>query len=91
PLTGALVDVLGRRLRMLTSRCLFALGSAPCGAARNMDMLVAGPVQGMGAAGIGSLSDIIVADLVPLKDRGTNMRILSAIWAVASAIGPSIG
>jgi MFS family permease len=48
-------------------------------------------VQGIGAAGIGSLTDIIVADLVPLKDRGTFMGILSAIWAVASAIGPSIG
>ncbi|KAF8591534.1 hypothetical protein K439DRAFT_1249782, partial [Ramaria rubella] len=85
PLTGTLVDVLGGRLRMLTSLCLFALGSAPCGAAQNMEMLMAA-VQGMGAAGIGTLSDIIVADLVPLKDRGMNMRILSAIWAVASAI-----
>ncbi|KAF8576155.1 MFS general substrate transporter [Ramaria rubella] len=92
PLTGALADVLGRRPCMLASLCLFALGSALCGAAQNMDMLIAGrTVQGMGAAGIGSLSDIIVADLVPLKDRGTYMGILSAIWAVASAIGPSIG
>ena len=45
----------------------------------------------MGAAGIGSLTDIIVADLVPLKDRGNFMGYLSAIWAVAAAIGPSIG
>lgn len=48
-------------------------------------------VQGMGAAGIGSLSDIIVADLVPLKDRGNFMGILAAVWAIAAAIGPSIG
>jgi MFS family permease len=48
-------------------------------------------VQGVGAAGIGSLTDIIVADLVPLKDRGTFMGILAAVWAVASAIGPTIG
>lgn len=45
----------------------------------------------MGAAGIGSLTDIIVADLVPLKDRGNFMGILAAVWAVAAAIGPSVG
>ncbi|KAF8583997.1 hypothetical protein K439DRAFT_1187593 [Ramaria rubella] len=38
PLTGALADVLGRRPRMLASLFLFALGSALCGAAQNMDM-----------------------------------------------------
>ncbi|KAF8523951.1 iron permease [Hysterangium stoloniferum] len=92
PLCGAFADIFGRRPCMIASLCLFAIGSAICGAAQTMDMLIAGrTLQGVGAAGIGSLSDIIVADLVPLKDRGTYMGILSAIWAVASAIGPSIG
>jgi len=92
PLSGAFADIFGRRPCMIGSLCLFAAGSAVCGAAQNMDMLIAGrTLQGIGAAGIGSLTDIIVADLVPLRDRGTYMGILSAIWAVASAIGPSIG
>ncbi|KAF8468646.1 major facilitator superfamily domain-containing protein [Gautieria morchelliformis] len=92
PLCGALADIFGRRPCMLGSLTMFALGSAVCGAAKDMPMLIAGrTVQGVGAAGIGSLTDIIVADLVPLKDRGTFMGILAAIWAVASAIGPSIG
>ncbi|KAF8574340.1 MFS general substrate transporter, partial [Ramaria rubella] len=42
PLTGALADIFGRRPCMLVLLCLFALGSALCGAAQNMDMLIAG-------------------------------------------------
>ncbi|KAF8581429.1 MFS general substrate transporter, partial [Ramaria rubella] len=42
PLTGALTDIFSRRPCMLALLCLFALGSALCGAAQKMDMLIAG-------------------------------------------------
>lgn len=42
PLSGALADVFGRRPCMLWSLCLFALGSAVCGAAKDISMLIAG-------------------------------------------------
>ncbi|KAF8587647.1 MFS general substrate transporter, partial [Ramaria rubella] len=42
PLTGALADVLSHCPCVLASLCLIALGSALCGAAQNMDMLIAG-------------------------------------------------
>ncbi|KAF8574860.1 MFS general substrate transporter, partial [Ramaria rubella] len=42
PLTGALADIFSRCPCVLALLCLFALGSALCGAAQNMDMLIAG-------------------------------------------------
>ena len=33
----------------------------------------------------------MVADLVPLSERGTYLGIISAVWAVAAAIGPIVG
>lgn len=34
---------------------------------------------------------IIIADLVPLRERGTYTAVLAAVIAFASAIGPPIG
>jgi MFS family permease len=77
---------------MLTSLVIFAIGSAICGAAPNMSALIAGrAIQGIGGGGILTLTDIIVADLVPLADRGPYLGIVGAVWAVASAIGPPVG
>ncbi|KAF8583642.1 MFS general substrate transporter, partial [Ramaria rubella] len=42
PLTGALADIFGCHPCVLVLLCLFVLGSALCGAAQNMDMLIAG-------------------------------------------------
>lgn len=42
PLSGALADIFGRRPCMLGALTLFALGSALCGAAKDMPMLIAG-------------------------------------------------
>ncbi|QRW02287.1 major facilitator superfamily transporter [Ceratobasidium sp. AG-Ba] len=45
----------------------------------------------IGGGGILTLTDIIVADLVPLAERGPFLGIVGAVWAIASAIGPPIG
>ncbi|KAJ6470866.1 iron permease [Mycena sanguinolenta] len=72
PLAGGLAEIFGRRLVLLSSLALFATGSALCGAAQSMNMLVAGRIlQGLGAGGIISLTQIIVADLVSLRERGS--------------------
>lgn len=48
-------------------------------------------IQGIGDGGIISLSEILIADLVPLAERGTWEGLLGAVWAIASALGPPIG
>ncbi|KAJ6482759.1 iron permease [Mycena sanguinolenta] len=71
PFTGNLANIFGRRPIILGSIVLFALGSALSGGAQSMEwLIVARVVQGMGGGGMTGLSSIIVADLVPLAERG---------------------
>ncbi|KAF8685508.1 Iron permease [Rhizoctonia solani] len=92
PMSGGLADIFGRRPVMLASLVIFAIGSAICGAAPNMSALIAGrTIQGIGGGGIITLTDIIVADLVSLAERGPYLGIVGAVWAIASAIGPPVG
>lgn len=92
PMTGGMADVFGRRNSMLLVLALFALGSALCGAAQNMNWLIAArTIQGAGGGGIQSVTSIIMADLVPLNERAIFLAILGLTWAIACAIGPSVG
>ncbi|KAG8906510.1 hypothetical protein FRB99_006730 [Tulasnella sp. 403] len=92
PLSGGLAQIFGRRPIILGSLTLFLFGSGISGGAKDMNMLIAGrTVQGVGSGGIMSLTEIIIADLVPLRQRGTYVGLTGAVWAIASAIGPPIG
>ena len=71
PMTGGLAQVFGRRPSFLGSIACFTAGSAICGAAKNMGMLIAGrTVQGLGGGGILSLTTIVISDMVSLEERG---------------------
>jgi MFS family permease len=71
PMTGGLAQIFGRRSSVIGSILLFAIGSAICGAAQNMGMLIAGrTVQGLGGGGIMSLTTIVISDIVSLEERG---------------------
>lgn len=78
PLSGGLAQIFGRRAAMMTCLFLFLLGSAICGAAQNMPMMIAGrTIQGAGGGGLQSGSSIILADLVPLEERGVYVSVFS--------------
>ncbi|KAJ7066027.1 iron permease [Mycena amicta] len=92
PLSGNLADAFGRRIVLLFSILFFAIGSALSGAAHNMNMLIAArTVQGVGGGGILALSEILVADLVPLAERGIYQGFLALVWSLAASVGPPIG
>ncbi|EKM52846.1 uncharacterized protein PHACADRAFT_149773 [Phanerochaete carnosa HHB-10118-sp] len=92
PMSGGLAQIFGRRITMLLSIALFALGSAMCGAAQNMNWLIAArSVQGAGGGGLLSLSSIIISDLVPLKERAIYNALIGVTWAFAAALGPLVG
>lgn len=77
---------------MLVSVVIFAVGSALCGSAHSMTQMIIGrTIQGVGGGGILAMSEIVVADLVPLSERGVFMGILGTVWALASAVGPISG
>lgn len=92
PLYGQTANIFGRRWLMIVSILLFALGSGLCGGASGTGMLIAARVvQGMGGGGINVMTEIIVADLVPLRERQQIMGIVFTAFAVGTFIGPIVG
>ncbi|KAN0107400.1 MFS general substrate transporter [Russula decolorans] len=92
PLCGGLAQIFGRRPIMLSAIILFAFGSAICGAASSMNMLIAGRgVQGLGAGAITSSVQIMLSDLVTLRERGTFSGLMALSWAIGGGVGPVIG
>ncbi|MEK7292976.1 MAG: MFS transporter, partial [Actinomycetota bacterium] len=71
PLLGKLSDIFGRRRLYLLSINVFLIGSLLCGAAQNIDQLIAfRALQGIGGGGIGTITFAIIAELVTPRERG---------------------
>ncbi|KIP04457.1 hypothetical protein PHLGIDRAFT_129482 [Phlebiopsis gigantea 11061_1 CR5-6] len=91
PATGGLAQIFGRRPTMLLSQALFALGSALCGSAKNMNWLIAArTIQGAGGGGLQAITQIVVSDLVPLRERPLFNALIGVTWGIAAAIGPIV-
>ncbi|KAI1133308.1 putative transporter [Nemania abortiva] len=92
PLYGQLSNIFGRRNPMLVSLVLFSLGSGIAGGANGVAMLIAGrTVQGLGSAGLFVLADLIVCDLVPLRERAKYTGIVISTGSIGTTLGPIIG
>lgn len=89
---GQLANIFGRRYVTMGIVALFTLGSGIAGGASSGAMLIAGrAIQGMGSGGINMIVDIIVSDLVPLRERGNYMALVLLVYFVGTALGPYIG
>ncbi|WP_447755507.1 MDR family MFS transporter [Pseudomonas nicosulfuronedens] len=92
PIYGKLGDLYGRRVLMLFAIGLFTVASLLCGAAQSMEQLVLARVlQGIGAGGMMSVSQAIIGDIVPPRERGRYQGYFSSMYAVASIAGPVLG
>lgn len=70
----------------------FLVGAVVAGVAQNFTaMLVGRTIQGIGGGGILALTEIIVTDIIPLRQRGKYFGIISAMWSVGSVVGPILG
>lgn len=55
-------------------------------------MLIIGrAVQGIGSGGINMILDVIVSDLVPLRERGNFIAIVLTVYSIGSSMGPFVG
>lgn len=92
PLYGKFGDLWGRRWPFLVAIGLFTIASAGAGFAQSFPELVAWRgVQGLGGGGLMILSQAIIADIVPAKDRGKYMGPMGALFGIAAVIGPLLG
>lgn len=92
PFYGKFADLLGVRRCMLVAVSLFLLGSALCGMARNMPLLIAArALQGLGASGLMGLTMIAFGVLFPPEQRGARQSMVSVVWGVSSLVGPLLG
>jgi len=88
PLTGYFTDRFGQKKYLLLSIAGFVLASALCGAAENLGQLVVSRLfQGVFGAALVPLSQSIIVNIFPDKDRGSAM----AVWGMGVMIGPILG
>src|SRR5690554_4582179 len=102
PVYGKLADMYSRKAIALTAVGVFLTGSFLCGLAGEFgtlpvlgdgmnQLIVFRAVQGIGAAGLFSMAFIIIADLFPPAERGKFQGIVSAVFGIASVLGPLLG
>lgn len=91
-LSGSLGDRLGRRRTFVAGVIWFALASAVCAIAPNLEVMIAGRVlQGIGGALLTPGSLAILQTSFRHSDRGKAVGAWSGLTSVAAAIGPFVG
>jgi EmrB/QacA subfamily drug resistance transporter len=89
---GSLGDLFGRRRIFVAGVAIFAVASAVCGAASNIQQLIiARSIQGVGAALLVPGSLAIISTAFDEKSRGHAIGTWSGFTAITTAIGPVLG
>jgi EmrB/QacA subfamily drug resistance transporter len=89
---GRLADLLGRKTLYAAGFVVFIVGSALCGLAPNLGVLIAcRVVQAVGAAMLQANSVAIIAAAAPPNSLGRAIGVQGAAQAVGLAVGPSVG
>jgi EmrB/QacA subfamily drug resistance transporter len=92
PIYGKLSDLYGRRALLLPAIVWFMAASVLCGAAQSLPQLVAfRALQGLGGAGLLSMAQAAIADVIAPRERGKYQAYFSGVWATASIAGPVLG
>jgi len=92
PVYGRLGDSYGRRRMILTALSIFIIGSLLCALAPNIEILTATRVlQGFGGGGLMTLSQALVGETVPPRERGRYQGFLAGVSVASSTFGPVAG
>ena len=92
PATGWLAGALGRKRFFLISTVVFTLASVLCGLAPNITtLLIARMLQGIGGGPLMPLSQAIMWEIFPLRQRGMAMAAWGMGIMMAPIFGPTLG
>jgi len=92
PVYGRLGDLRGRRDVLLVALGVFTLGSVACAAAQSLPQLVAARVlQGLGGGGLMVLSQSLIGEIVPPRERPRFQGYFATVFTAASIGGPVVG
>ena len=92
PLYGHIGDRFGRRRTLLTALAVFTVASLGCALAPSLPALVlARSVQGLGGGGLMTLSQALISENVPPRQRAQFQGYFAGVFGVSSTLGPLLG
>lgn len=92
PVWGKVSDQFGRRIVFIVATSVFIAGSVLCGVAQEIGQLIAArAVQGLGAGALYALALSVIADVVPLRERGRYQGMVAGVFGIATLAGPLVG
>ena len=92
PLYGHIGDRFGRRRTLLAALAVFTVASLGCALAPTLPALVlARAVQGLGGGGLMTLSQALISENVPPRQRARFQGYFAGVFAVSSTLGPLLG
>jgi len=92
PIYGRMGDQYGRRRLMIVGLCVFVLASLLCALCRSVETLTfARVLQGLGGGGLMTLSQALIGEVIPPRERARYQGYLAAVGISANAFGPVAG
>jgi EmrB/QacA subfamily drug resistance transporter len=92
PIVGKMSDLYGRRPFYIAGLVVFMLGAVLSGLATSFWWLVGARVlQGIGMGTLMPLSQVIIGDIIPPRQRGKYQGLMGAVFGVCSVAGPLAG
>ena len=92
PIWGKVADLINKKLLVQLSIVIFVLGSMIAGLAQNAGQLIAARAfQGVGVGGLQALAQVVIAAIIPPRERGRYNGYLGGTMALATVGGPLLG
>ncbi|KAJ7835560.1 MFS drug transporter [Mycena olivaceomarginata] len=91
-LYGRLSDIWSRKIVLFALMFIFFVGNIASGFSQSfIQLLIFRAISGIGGGGLSTVAQIIVSDVVSLRERGKYQGILGASVALSYGVGPIIG
>ncbi len=92
PIWGKLADQFSKKLLVQSALVIYSIGSLIAATAPTMGVLIgARAVQGLGVGGLTALVQVVIASMVPPRERGRYSGYIGAVFALATVSGPLVG